>query len=392
MRYVNTILFFLLMNASASGQAMFASYQAVNYVPNFITAGMRVRYEVTNSSSYGGTGTTITDLMGNANGTLYNSPVYSNSAGTYLTMNGTNNYILTNNIGSTNAESVFMWVYPTGNGVLLSELGQAAINSVYHDANLEISGTTIKYGFWPYTNYNALISSSISLNTWHYVGFTYDGTNFVAYLDGVSVGTSAITRIPPSNLYYGIGATDGTNLSGASGGGYGNFRFGAFHYYTRGLSAKEVLTNYKVLQSKFNTSVTFSQVFTSGAAPGTAIENEWTLFRSKLIGSYSSMTLSSSLGGTITVTDPKVQDIANALRTATTGTNFSTVIGGNTWSVIQGCVSGTANSNSIYLTTGGSCSCSGTYTVRPMINNANWGGMAGSSCGQATQTITVKFF
>lgn len=246
MKYFKASIFLLLINSFANGQAMFASYQAVNYVPTFITAGMRVRYEVTNTSSYSGTGTTITDLMGNANGALVNSPVYTNNAGTYLTMSSaSSNHILTNNIGSTNLESVFMWVYPTGNGVLLSELGQATINYGYHDANMEITGTTIKYGIWPYANYNAQISSSISLNTWHNVGFTYDGATLTAYLDGASVGTYSVLRSPPANLYYGIGATDATNITSASGGGYGNFRFGAFHYYTRVLSSNEVTINYK---------------------------------------------------------------------------------------------------------------------------------------------------
>lgn len=395
MKYIKTILLLLIINANANAQAMFASYHGVNYVPTFITAGMKVRYEVTNTSSYSGTGSTIiTDLMGNSNGILYNSPAYTNTAGTYLTMNGTNNYILTNSIGTTSTESVFMWVYPTGNGVLLSEVGQASINTGWHDAQIEINSTNIRYSVWPYTiNGNVgYINSSISLNTWHYVGFTYDGSTLTGYLDGASVGTYAVTRQAPSNLYYGIGATDATNTVTSGGGGYGNFRFGAFHYYTRALSANEVKINYNATQAKFVTSVTFSQVFTSGAAPTTSVENEWTLFRSKLTGVYSSMTLSSSLGGTITVTDPKVQDIANALRTATIGTNFSTVIGTNTWYVIQGCVAGTADANSVYLTTGGACACTGTYTVRPMIKNANWGGMAGSSCNQANQTLTVKFF
>lgn len=138
---------------------------------------------------------------------------------------------------------------------------------------------------------------------------------------------------------------------------------------------------------------TFSHLFIGNAAPGTTIENAWTSFRAALTGTYTTMTLSSSLGSSITVTDVKVQDIANALRTATTGTNFSVVIGANTWRVIQGCVSGTADANSIYLTNDNACSCGGAgrYTVRPMIKNANWGGINGSSCSQSTQTITVTF-
>lgn len=140
-------------------------------------------------------------------------------------------------------------------------------------------------------------------------------------------------------------------------------------------------------------SVTFSQTFTGGAAPSAAIETAWTTFRSQLTGTYTTMTLSSSLGSNITVTDANVQSIADALRTATTGTNFSVVIGANTWRVLHGCVAGTPDANSIYLTNSGACDCGGggRYTVRPMIKNLNWGGINGSSCGQPTQTITVTF-
>ncbi len=137
--------------------------------------------------------------------------------------------------------------------------------------------------------------------------------------------------------------------------------------------------------------VTFSRTFTNGQAPGTTIENAWTTFRSQLTGTYTTMSLSNNLGGSITVTDAtKVQNIANALRTATTGTDTTVTIGANTWRIAHGCVSGTPDVNSIYLTTGGLCSCAGSYTVRPMIKNANWGGF-GSSCNQATQTITLTF-
>jgi hypothetical protein len=142
-----------------------------------------------------------------------------------------------------------------------------------------------------------------------------------------------------------------------------------------------------------STGVTFSQTFTGGQAPTAAIESAWTTFRAALTGTYTTMTISNNLGASITVTDAKVQDIANALRTATTGTNFSVIIGANTWRVVQGCVSGTADANSIYLTNSGVCDCGGAgkYTVRPMIKNSNWGGLNGSSCGASTQTITVTF-
>lgn len=142
-----------------------------------------------------------------------------------------------------------------------------------------------------------------------------------------------------------------------------------------------------------STGQTFSQLFTFNAAPSTATENTWTAFRSQLTGTYTTMTLSNSLGTSLTVSDAKVQDIANALRTATTNTNFSVVIGANTWRVLHGCVAGTPDVNSIYLTNDSACNCGGggKYTIRPMIKNLNWGGLNGSSCAQPTQTMTVTF-
>ncbi len=139
---------------------------------------------------------------------------------------------------------------------------------------------------------------------------------------------------------------------------------------------------------------TFSQTFTNGQSPTTSIENAWTSFRGSLTGtSYTTMTISNSLGTTLTVNDVKVQDIANALRTGTTGTSTSIIIGSNTWSVFHGCVAGTADSNSIFLTNAGNCDCGGggKYTIRPMIKNLNWGGLNGSSCNAPTQTITLSF-
>lgn len=144
--------------------------------------------------------------------------------------------------------------------------------------------------------------------------------------------------------------------------------------------------------TNYSSGVTFSRTFTGNQSPGATIETAWTTFRSQLTGSYTTMSLSNNLGHSITVTDAtKVQDIANALRTATTGTNTTVTIGANTWRVAHGCVSGTPDVNSIYLTTGSLCACGGTYTVRPMIKNANWGGLNGSSCSQPTQTITLTF-
>lgn len=141
--------------------------------------------------------------------------------------------------------------------------------------------------------------------------------------------------------------------------------------------------------------VTFSQTFTQGVSPGTTIENAWTTFRGQLTGIYTQFVWSSSNGSSITVIDGiKVQQIANALRTGTTGTNFSTTIGSNTWRVAQNCsVTSPIPAQAIEFTNDGLCSCGGAgrYTMRPFIRNSNWGGTNQSTCGAPTQTITITF-
>lgn len=238
------ILYFLLFAITANSQGITANFQAVNHVPNFITGGMTVRYEVSNSNSYNGT-TTLIDLMRNANASINNSPSYNSIGTKYLNFSRTSsNYLLTGNIGATYNQSVFMWVYPTGNGVLLSELGQASINNSYHDSNIEMVSGTMKFSIWN----SAYITSTIAtpLNYWYYIGFTYDGTTLTAYVNGNVAGTTTVARSAPNNLYYGIGALDGTSMGD---GGYGNFRLYSFHYYKRSLSLNEVRLNFAA--SKF---------------------------------------------------------------------------------------------------------------------------------------------
>jgi hypothetical protein len=140
--------------------------------------------------------------------------------------------------------------------------------------------------------------------------------------------------------------------------------------------------------------ITFSQTFTNGSAPGPAIESAWTTFRSQLTGTYTKFDFTSSNGqGYTGVTDPvKVQQLADALRTGTTGITFSTVINGVTWLVgCCACRQGGALNGAVEFANVALCSPSSTASLRPWINNLNWGGI-GSTVGAATQTLTLKFY
>ena len=137
------------------------------------------------------------------------------------------------------------------------------------------------------------------------------------------------------------------------------------------------------------TGVTFSQSFTQNTAPTTTIETAWNTFRAALTGTYTSFTWSSTNGNSITVTHPTdVQTLANGLRTATI-TNVT--INSVSWRVGTGCGTPKIGGVAVEFSNIGSCTASSTYALRPMINNANWGGTNQSTVGAPSQTITLTF-
>jgi hypothetical protein len=137
----------------------------------------------------------------------------------------------------------------------------------------------------------------------------------------------------------------------------------------------------------------YSQPFVNGVTPTTSAL-EWCSFRSSLTSDYDYQTM--TIRGTynmtgITLTNPThVAAIANALRTAT---SYSCTSDGYTWYVSTGCGSSPCGGTSVELHVDvAGCSCSGSYTIRPEINNENWGGVGGTTtCGAPSQTMEVLF-
>jgi len=224
---------------------------------SFVTSGLILNYDISDSSSYSGSGTTITDLQANSNSTTFNSPTYTSSGGSYLTFNGSNQYFRTNTalgsklnpVNSSTIISIFVWVYPMDNGVIVQEIGQTTPNSGWHDSQIEMVSGTLRFSVW---SNNPGFASTIStpLNNWYYVGFTYDGTNLRGYVNGsLAVTSGTISRSTPgANLYYAIAHNDATNLGDGS---FANMRFGGMQVYNTALSTNDVLNNYNAQKSRF---------------------------------------------------------------------------------------------------------------------------------------------
>ena len=226
--------------------------------PALITTGLILNYDMSNSSSYPGSGTAVTDLQGNSNATLSGGPTYSSNNGGYLTFVGASSQSLLLNtslnsvLSPANTSTVisfFVWVYLTGNGVIVDETS----NTGWHDSQIEMVAGTLRFSVW--SNGTGFASTvATPLNAWYYVGLTYNGTTLSAYVNGAAAGTATYSRQTPYNngsgvpLKYGIALADGTNLGN---GEYGNFRWGAFQVYNTALSGANVLSNYNAQKSRF---------------------------------------------------------------------------------------------------------------------------------------------
>jgi len=209
---------------------------------------------------------------------------------------------------------------------------------------------------------------------------------------GGAGGSGISSSLSGSEVIYGVGGAGGnagTQNGGASGStntGNGGQAGGAAS--TNSVGGGKGGSGIVVIKL---ISVTFSQAFVQGVAPTTTVETAWNTFRASLTGSYTTFTMSSTNGTSITVTDPtKVQTLANNLRTGTSG---SVTIGSTLWLVGVGCGTPKIGGTAVEFSNIGSCSGSSTVALRPMINNLNWGGIGtGSTVNQASQTITLIFF
>lgn len=223
-----------------------------------------LNYDIQNSSSYPGSGTTIYDLSSNSNGAITGTVTYNRNIAKYIYLDNSFSPNYFTNVSDLNPYlnppytgsdiSLFLWVYPTdNNGVILSEQGALPPNSGWYDSQIEMVSGSLRFRVWAGS---ALISSTpLTLFQWNYVGFTYDSaTNtLTCYVNGVSTGTQSVVRLTPynngggSSLYYDIAGYTATNLGSGAG---GNFRFGAFQVYNGPLTGAEVLSNYN--SSKIN--------------------------------------------------------------------------------------------------------------------------------------------
>ena len=229
--------------------------------PDISESGLVLALDAGNSKSYPTTGAIWTDLSGNGNtGTLVNTPTYNTSG--YFDFD----YTQSENVTFSNTSSLqFLnrlpytleaWVYPTRNpgignwtGIFDREINPGSGRDGY---NLYFSGSagTATYFFterFTSGSYNAVsvtLNQSVSVNNWHYVVGTYDGTTLTFYRNGSSVGTPVTTTGNITN-------TSKSLTVGVRGGNYFGGRISNTKIYNRALTAAEIQQNFNATRSRF---------------------------------------------------------------------------------------------------------------------------------------------
>ena len=227
------------------------------------TSGLLVNLDASNASSYGGSGTTWTNLVGNGyNGTLTNGPTYTSTAPNYFVLDGVDDYIniadaaaLRPGVGGTNGVTAIIWAYITSyaafDGIISKMYGASSYDGfslIFNTNNvitLKMNGGSVDGTYNSGTNV-------FSLNTWTMFtavprfggGSTYPSKAYINSTEVVSAANSE-SSIPvntaPIRLASGI----------QEGSPYPACRIGSFYYYNRALTAAEISTIYNNTKTRF---------------------------------------------------------------------------------------------------------------------------------------------
>ena len=209
-----------------------------------ITDGLVLRLDAADSTSYGGSGTTWTDIAGTAqNITFTGSPTYTSTPPSYFTFNGVNQYGLGSGaVIPTTTYTKSVWVYLNGYA------DNNIVSGNGHFIFMGAGGTDQKiycgHADWPsYIAYPS--TNTVNLSTWYNITLTFNTTDGMKlYINGVLDSTYTARK----TAHNGTGTV---NVATFAGGNLLNGRISKVYCYNRSITADEVLQNYNFDKSKF---------------------------------------------------------------------------------------------------------------------------------------------
>lgn len=231
-----------IYNRALTPAEMLSNYNSLkNNFSNIVQNGL-----VMNLINPASSGTTWADISGNGNNaTIVGSPTYTSSNGGGYTTSSTS-YISTNyNLPSSFTVSVASSLNPSTFWATIwgNESWNAAKGFIAY------LGSTTNMNFGSPSGQAAITVSGI--NTIHIWDYVFDGTNYVLYKDGVSIGSGTFANpssgLSTTGLYFGARhGNGGTSYTDACPGTYYSMRV-----YNRALNSSEVSQNFNVLRGNY---------------------------------------------------------------------------------------------------------------------------------------------
>jgi hypothetical protein len=227
--------------------------------PQIVTDGLVLCLDAGNSLSYPGSGTTWSDLSGNANnGTLINGPTFNNSNGGSIVFDGANDKsecpsTSTLDIQSTITLEVMMFPSaPNQNGGVICKWTSGGTPDNSYLFFLGQDSLNNRYGFGISQSNNAIrvLSSTTNhdVNKWNHIVCTADGSTMRIYknsmIDNATQTYDGTIKLTSKKVVIATLREEDSvyNFSG---------RIGFARIYNRALSASEVLQNYNATKGRF---------------------------------------------------------------------------------------------------------------------------------------------
>jgi hypothetical protein len=237
-----------------------------------VTEGLRMRLDVSNPYSYIGTGTSLADLSGSANGaTMFNSPSAVYARNLAISLDGTDDYIgcsdpLTSDAEREGSLTFEYWLEPTatittgraesstGYGYYTGSAQGLLSEHLYKPLNSSFAAFMFQFGTNGFIagchNFDYAPSFLVDYKTYtgiSHLVVTKSATGATYYINGVSIKSGSQSRT--------LGAVVTNVTSSTSANEFGRFfqgRIYAYALYTRALSNGEILQNFNALRGRFS--------------------------------------------------------------------------------------------------------------------------------------------
>ena len=245
----------IIYHRQLSATEILQNYNATKwrFVSNsrYVDNGLVFYIDVTMSSSYPGTGTTVYNLKGPETATLTNGPTFDGSS---LYFDGVNDY------ASISSLTPYTGLQPHSYACWIKFVNGSGYKWVLNNGDSS-TGTSLiiygsKVGFF-YGGGQAVVggTTTLSPNTWYYITTTYDGNTGVKfYVNGLLDGTKSTTS-PDAGNSLSNWANTGNNsprINGWNNGAYLiNCNINHLMVYNRKLESSEVLQNYNATKNRY---------------------------------------------------------------------------------------------------------------------------------------------